>query len=106
MVVIGVRAYPEPSHCIPFHQPQGAPPSTNTNRVHRLLSMNTLELQAWMRRILSPELIILTGQGFDLVREHAETGNEIFRELGVPSSSMPIFLILPARTSARAFSTS
>ncbi len=82
-------------------QAQHSPTQADANRIDWLARMNSLEMQAGVRRILTPEPKRLPGLNFNCVREGRKAGQEILRDVGIQISSAPICLTRPARMSSR-----
>jgi len=104
IVVISVRADPKPVDRITFAQSQCAPTASNPNGVDRLCRVYLFEVETRMPRVLFPQSVVLPGLFANLLWQGAIVFDEVFGEIGVHSSSNPIFFVRPTRISSRTLS--
>src|SRR3954468_6259295 len=101
VVIVRVRADPEPGNRVFLQEPEGTPTSSDSHRIERLLIVDLLEVEAGMGRILSPEPIAPPSVLLDPLGKLVEQRDEIFCDPGFQRSSTGVSLTRPARMSAR-----
>jgi hypothetical protein len=90
----------------PSRRPTARQPIPYPHGVQGFGRMDSFEMQAWMRPVLPPELVVLFRFRFNVFRQPDEHLPEIISDERLHNSSIPASRTRPARTSSRAFAAS
>lgn len=101
LVVLRVRADPEPVDGVTVAQTEGAPAEANAHRIDRFSLVDLSKAQARVVWIIAPEPIGASSTVLHVERQGAKRIAKVISTRGFHGSSKPPGVALPARTSAR-----